>query len=147
MNVIVVGVDGSAHSIAALRHALHEARAHDASIRAVHAWHIPTLTYGAQLALPDLADSLRGQARATLENALEEVAGEVDGINVQLIVRQGEPGHVLVTESQGARQLIVGSRGHGNIGELILGSVSHYCCRHAPCPVTVIPHTADRAES
>jgi nucleotide-binding universal stress UspA family protein len=49
---------------------------------------------------------------------------------------------MLVAESEGAQQLVVGSRGHGSIGELVLGSVSHHCCRHAHCPVTVIPHTA-----
>jgi nucleotide-binding universal stress UspA family protein len=63
-------------------------------------------------------------------------------VTVQHVVREGDAGHVLVAESEGAQQLVVGSRGHGSIGELVLGSVSHYCCRHAHCPVTVIPHTA-----
>ena len=141
MNVIVVGVDGSAHSIAALRYALREARAHDATVRAVTVWHIPSLAYGAPVAPSTLADDAREGAQSTQEDVLAAVADEIDGVTVQRLVSEGDPGHVLAAESEGAQQLVVGSRGHGNIGELILGSVSHYCCRHARCPVTVIPHT------
>lgn len=145
MNVIIVGVDGSAHSIAALRYALREARAHDAVVRAVNVWHIPTLAYGSGAPIPGgLAGDICEGARVTIDEALTAVAGDVDGITVQHVVREGDPGHVLVAESEGAVQLVVGTRGHGNVGELLLGSVSHYCCRHAHCPVTVIPHAAEQ---
>lgn len=145
MDVIVVGVDGSAHSVAALRYALSEAKAHDCVVRAVAAWHVPALAYtGAGLApTTNLADDYQAAAEAHLEEALAAVAGEVDAVTVQRLLREGDPGHVLVAESEQAQQLVVGSRGHGNIGELLLGSVSHYCCRHAHCPVTVIPHAVD----
>ena len=143
MNVIVVGVDGSDHSVVALRYALRLARATDSVVRAVTAWHVPSLAYGAGTApVGDLTNGLRENAEATLEQALAAVADEIDGVTVQRLVREGDPGHVLVAESEEAQQLVVGSRGHGGIGELVLGSVSHYCCRHAHCPVLVIPHTA-----
>lgn len=140
MNVIVVGVDGSAESLAAVRFALREARAHDATVRLVNAWHVPALAYQVPV-LPDtLASDLREDATLTLESALDAAEDVVDGVAVQRLVREGEPGHVLVEEADGARQLVLGTRGRGSIGELVLGSVSHYCCRHANCPVTVIPH-------
>ncbi|HJX47319.1 MAG TPA: universal stress protein [Gaiellaceae bacterium] len=143
MKVIVVGVDGSDHSVLALRYALRAARVTDAVVRAVNVWHVPSLAYGAGVApVGNLAEDLPESAEATLEQALASVAEEIDGVTVQRLVREGDAGHVLVAESEGAQQLIVGSRGHGSIGELVLGSVSHYCCRHAHCPVTVIPHTA-----
>jgi nucleotide-binding universal stress UspA family protein len=143
VNVIVVGVDGSAHSIVALRYALRAARAGDAVVRAVEVWHVPSLAYGlGAVPTSNLADDFREGAETILGEALAAVADEIDGVTVQRVVREGDPGHVLVAESEGAQQLVVGSRGHGGIGELVLGSVSHYCCRHAHCPVTVIPHTA-----
>ena len=142
MNLIVVGVDGSAHSIAALRHALRQARTGEAVVRAVSVWQVPSLVYSSGVPPPALADDLREGAESTLEDAFAAVADELDGVTVQHVVREGDAGHVLVAESEGAQQLVVGSRGHGSIGELVLGSVSHYCCRHAHCPVTVIPHTA-----
>jgi nucleotide-binding universal stress UspA family protein len=143
VDVIVVGVDGSAHSVAALRYALHEAKVHDCVVRAVAAWHVPTLAYsGVGVAPTGLAGDYRAAAEARLDDALAEVAGVRDAVTVQLLLREGDPGHVLVAESENARQLVVGSRGRGNIGGLLLGSVSHHCCRHAHCPVTVIPHAA-----
>jgi nucleotide-binding universal stress UspA family protein len=145
VDVIVVGVDGSAHSVAALRYALREAKAHDCVVRAVAAWHVPSLAYsGAGLApTSNLADSYRAAAEARLDETLAAVAGEVDGVTVQRLVREGDPGHVLVAESEHAQLLVVGSRGHGNIGGLLLGSVGHHCCQHAHCPVVVIPHALD----
>ncbi|HEY5275877.1 MAG TPA: universal stress protein, partial [Coriobacteriia bacterium] len=52
VDVIVVGVDGSAHSVVALRYALREAKAHDYVVRAVAAWHVPTLVYGGAGLIP-----------------------------------------------------------------------------------------------
>jgi nucleotide-binding universal stress UspA family protein len=140
MDVIVVGVDGSRDSRAALRHALREARKTDATVRVVGVWHMPALAYEAPAPLDDLSAELREGAAGTIREALAAEADLVEGVDVQELIREGEPGRVLVAEADGAKQLVVGSRGHGAVGELVLGSVSHYCCRHANCPVTVIPH-------
>jgi len=144
MDVIVVGVDGSAESVAALRYALREAQACDATVRLVNAWHIPALAYQAAVLPESLPGDLHEEAAATLEEALAECGDLVDGVSVQRVVREGEPGHVLVAEAEGAAQLVLGTHGRGGIGEFVLGSVSHYCCRHAHCPVTVIPHIRER---
>lgn len=139
---IVVGVDGSEQSLAALRYALSLARAADAEVRVVSAWHVPPLAYGPGLLTDNLAAGLQEAATEVLDDALEAVASEVQGVTVQRNVCEGDAGHVLVAESGRADMLVVGSRGHGEIGELVLGSTSHYCCRHARCPVVVIPHAA-----
>jgi nucleotide-binding universal stress UspA family protein len=140
MNVIVVGVDGSPDSRAALRFALRQARESGATVRVVNAWHISMLAYEAPIGRDNLSRDLSEAAAATIEGALASVADDLDGISVQRSIREGDPAQVLVAESEGAKQLVVGTRGHGAVGELVLGSVSHYCCRHARCPVTVIPH-------
>jgi len=142
MNVIVVGVDGSADSLAALRFALREARAHDAVLRVVSVWHVPALIYSGGSPVPStLSDDIGEGARVTIADALAAVGDECESVVVQRVAREGDPGRVLVAESQDAQLLVVGSRSHGSIGELLLGSVSHYCCRHAHCPVMVIPHS------
>lgn len=145
MDVIVVGVDGSPDSVAALRYALRQARQSGATVRVVASWHVPTLAYGAPIPVDDLATDLGEEAAAAVEEALASAGGLADGVPVQRAIREGDAGHVLVAESEGATQLVVGSRGRGAVGELVLGSVSHYCCRHARCPVTVIPHGCPEA--
>jgi len=142
VNVIVVGVDGSDHSLAALRYALSLARDGDAVVRVVTAWHVPSLTYAAGVVTGDLAAELEEAATQAQEDALTAAASATDGLTVQRSVQEGDAGHVLVAESESADMLVVGSHGHGEIGELVLGSASHYCCRHARCPVVVIPHGA-----
>lgn len=144
MNVIVVGVDGSPDSLAALRYALSEAQKDDATVRLVNAWHVPAFAYQAPVAPDTLSNDGREAGLATLEETLAAAEDVVDGVHVQLVVREGEPGHVLVREADGAELLVLGTHGRGSIGELVLGSVSHYCCRHARCPVTVIPHDRPR---
>jgi nucleotide-binding universal stress UspA family protein len=49
---------------------------------------------------------------------------------------------VLVEASSGAQLLVVGSHGHGDLVERLIGSVSHYCVTHARCPVVVVPLAA-----
>ena len=144
MSVIVVGVDGSAESVAALRYALREAQACGATVRLVNAWHVPSLAYQAAVLPESFSSDLREEGAATLEEALAECADLLDAVPLQRVVREGEPGHVLVAEAEAATQLVLGTHGRGGIGELVLGSVSHYCCRHANCPVTVIPHVRER---
>ena len=63
-------------------------------------------------------------------------------VTVEQVLRRCEsPADALVAEADetGAGLLVVGSRGLGGVRELLLGSVSHACCRHAHCPVLVVP--------
>jgi nucleotide-binding universal stress UspA family protein len=54
-------------------------------------------------------------------------------------VVEGHPAETLLHAATGAELLVVGSRGHGTFAGILLGSVSHYCVQHAPCPVVVVP--------
>jgi nucleotide-binding universal stress UspA family protein len=59
-------------------------------------------------------------------------------------VAHDAPAHALVERSREAQLLVVGSRGHGNLVGLVLGSVSHAVLQHAHCPVAVVrPDPAD----
>lgn len=141
MSTIVVGVDGSESSIKALRFAIDEARIHSADVRAVNAWHVPPLAYGAGIGpVPvDLA-AYPEVAQGQLEKCLEEVGAASSGVTVTPIVRQGLPADIICEEAAGADLLVVGSRGLGGFRGLLLGSVSQHCAHHAQCPVVIVPN-------
>ena len=146
MKGIVVGVDGSAGAVDALRFAIEEARLHGATVKAVNAWHIPPAAYGAGWA-PAVAD-FEGYAKiatAGLEKSLEEAGAAESGVTVTTAVREGIPARVLCKEAQGADLLVVGSRGLGGFKGMLIGSVSQQCAHHAPCPVVIVPAKHDSA--
>ena len=141
MKTIVVGVDGSPGSVAALRFAIEEAQTRRAEIRAVNAWHIPAAAYGSGVAPAPVSLSDFEQLGTTaLASALKEVAPSVNGVKITSVVREGDPTDVLIDEAKDAELLVVGSRGLGGVRGLLLGSVSNHCTQHAPRPVVVIPH-------
>jgi len=138
---IVVGVDGSANSIAALRWAAERARVNGATIRAVFAWRLPPVS-------PTLASVSGGlspteivshAAAITLDEYLQEAALSLD-VHVERINVEGTPAKVLIDEGGRAELLVVGARGHEGFAGLLLGSVATAVTRHAPCPVAVIPN-------
>ena len=139
MSVIVAGVDGSEDSKEALRWALAEAELRRATVRAVHAWSMP-IAFGGPYMPPQPYDGpeLRDQAQASLDAAVDEVAGEDSPVTVERVVEQGSAADVLVRAAEAADLLVVGSRGHGGFAGLLLGSVSQQCAQHAPCAVVIV---------
>ena len=143
MATIIVGVDGSAGSVAALTFALAEARLRRASVKAVTAW---TLSYVAapigMMAPIDeaLIPELQENARAVAQAAVAEAIGSSTDVQVEIDVREGSAAQVLVDAAQGADLLVVGTGGHGGFAGLLLGSVSQQTAHHAPCPVVIVPH-------
>jgi len=133
---IVVGVDGSEGSKNALRWAARQASLTGAALEAVIGWEYPAF-YGWAAAIPDDLDydKLAGHA---LGAAVDEVFGRDRPAWLRTRVMCRHPALALVEASEGAQLLVVGSRGHGALADMLLGSVSTYCVHHAHCPVTVI---------
>jgi nucleotide-binding universal stress UspA family protein len=146
MSVIVVGVDQSAGSLAALRFAFEEARLRDATLRVVHAWQYGYIGVGFMEASYPLVGGdikeLQDAGEAALEATVREAIPDTDGMAIERRVMEGRPAEVLVEQSLGADLLVVGSRGHGGFAELLLGSVSHQCASHARCPVVIVRATS-----
>jgi nucleotide-binding universal stress UspA family protein len=138
---IVVGVDGSASSMAALRWAIRQAKLTGSSVDAVIAWHLPA-GYG-MAPMGDRAVDFEGDAKQTLVGALNEVGGTEPEVLVRPSVVQGRTADVLVRAARGADLLVMGSRGHGEFTSALLGSVSHFCVHHASCPVLMIRGSGD----
>lgn len=137
---IVVGVDGSPGSDAALRWALTEAHLRGASIDAVHAWTYPYVADVAYLARASIdREEVAASAKEVLREALARVADEAKGIRIDEIVVEGSASHMLTEAAKGADLLVLGTRGHGGFSGLLLGSVSQQAAHHATCPVVIVP--------
>lgn len=154
--VIVVGVDGSANSLAALRLAAAEAAVDGAKLKAVYAYgpHVPVIAkYGeldaAQLSgrfdyppiNAPLIDDAERAGLEMLDRAAHEVFGDLRPPGLQLVAEGGAAPEVLIQEAQDADLLVVGARGHAGPLAFLLGSTAQFCARHAPCPVLVVPAT------
>lgn len=140
LSSIVVGVDGSPNSIAALQWAARRARGSAATVRAVYVWRFPPIAMapaplGVAVPPPELI----------AEGAAEELAGFLaaaglpSDVHVVPTIREGSPAQVLLDEARHADLLVVGARGHEGFVGLLLGSVATAIAHHAPCPVAVIP--------
>lgn len=143
---IVVGVDGSTHSDAALRFAFEEAARRSAKIVALNAYRTPVLTVPT-----DDPDELRTASAAqhrhaeTVVNEAVERAVDSTGTQADVTVRvlAGHPDDALIEAAGEAALLVVGPRGRGGLRSLILGSVSRSVLHHARCPVAVVPARTD----
>jgi nucleotide-binding universal stress UspA family protein len=132
----VVGVDGSDGSRNALRWAARQAGYTGATLEAIIGWEYPAF-YGWAAAIPDDLDYDK-LAEHALDEAVDEVFGRDRPAWLRTRVVCKHAALALVEASEGAELLVVGSRGHGAVADVLLGSVSTYCVHHARCPVTVI---------
>ncbi|WP_406411382.1 universal stress protein [Streptomyces sp. NBC_01614] len=132
---IVVGVDGSEPSKAALRFAAEQAELTGGVVDAICAWEHPP-SWPPRESKP--ADDHERQARELLDRVIDEVLGPERSVEIRPRSAQGHPAAVLLEAGAGARLLVVGNRGHGGFAGALLGSVGQHCVQHAPCPVVVV---------
>ena len=139
MSKIVVGVDGSPGSIAALRWAHAEAALRGAALEAVAVWQYPMMTtMPAFGAMPDVTNLSKQTEEHLLEILRDNHIESTTEVAVSVSIAEGTPASALTNAAGDADLLVVGSRGHGGFAGLLLGSVSHQCTMHAPCPVVVV---------
>lgn len=146
---IVVGVDGSESSKAALAWAVRQAALTGAEVEAVTAWHIPG-TYGYGYAMAEAIPDLEQVAVQILDEAIAQAAVLAPDVRIRPVVIEDNAARALLDTSKGADLLVVGSRGHAGFTEALLGSVGQHCVHHAECPVVVIRgprHSADEASA
>ena len=137
---IVVGVDGSPSSRAALRWAIRQAALTGGTVEAIMAWHIPSAVSGYAWApiVVDEAENLAADAQKALDAVISDEVTPIDRHRVTTRVGSGHPADVLLAAADGADLLVVGSRGHGSFADALLGSVGQYCVHHAHCPVLIM---------
>lgn len=140
---VVVGVDDSPGSRAALLAALAAAARRGADLDVVSAFPVVwPWASGAPVVVADLDAVLAHtgeRTQAVLSEVMKEATGEgIDSVSTRVVVGAGSPAEVLVDASRDADLLVVGSRGHGAVRSALLGSVALRCITHARCPVQVV---------
>ena len=155
MQRILVGVDFSPESDAAIRTAFTFARAFDAVITLLHVHELPTMMQGIvpgadsateakllRVAAQAQLASLRGRLRDRDPRALE------GGITIETVVEGGIPAQVILALARSAAfdLVVVGTHGRSGLRRLLVGSVAEAVIRGAPCPVVTVhlPPTGDR---
>ena len=131
---IVVGIDGSICSRAAVRWAVDHAQPGD-TVALVHAWSASPSMVATGLADP--TDDAAARAFADRELTRARGLPHDDAITLCCEVTPGDAAHCLA--QQPADLLVVGARGHTGLAGLILGSVSAHLARNCSVPLVVVP--------
>ncbi len=138
---IVVGVDQSPGSRAALAWAAGTARRLGLRLRVIQAWQYPS-DIVVRVGYVHLTDAEHSEDRvaADLRHLVREVVGEPAGLDIRIEEVRGPTTEALLRAASASdtEMLVVGSRGLGGFRGLLLGSVSRQLCEHAPGPVTVV---------
>ena len=145
---VVVGVDGSVASDAAVAFAAGEARRTGQQLRIIHAWQepypwqspvTPDLLLGPEIpADPGFLDTLEESHRQILEDAVTVATDAWPAVHVQRTLVRGPAQPALLEAARGATLLVVGNHGRRGVERLLLGSVSHSIALHIPSPTVVV---------
>lgn len=144
---VVVGVDGSEHSLAAADYAGDEAARRGVPLEIVHAFYPPLVATPGGVppdpapvsAAPGYTEpALREHAEELLHQAAERVRARHPELAMISRRHDGAPAQVLTDASHHAALVAVGHRGMGGFAELLLGSVGVYLANHATCPVVIV---------
>ena len=139
---IVVGVDGSGHSRKALETAANEAAAHHVPLTVLTIHQAVRDVYGSPATYPEdasLTDKARQALQAETDQVLAGLSAQPESVTVTAV--HGLPAEELIKASDGADMLVLGRRGTGGFGRLLMGSVTSQVTHHAHCPVLIVPPT------
>ena len=149
---VVVGDDGSPGAEVALRYALGEARRRNTDLHVIRAWRITTaLSLSAQGGYVPALSELEADTRKDLQQRVNRILGDPEDVKLHVHTVYASAARALISASETADVVVVGSRGLGGFSSLLLGSVADQCTRHCACPVIVVRHpqhaAADRGEA
>jgi nucleotide-binding universal stress UspA family protein len=137
---VVVGVEGTGRSRATIRAAAQEARCRDATLIAVMAYgneRPPGAPAAHPVATLPVASDERLAAETALRDAVATALGD-EADRVELRAALGLAGRNLVDTARGVNAQLIVLAGRGSTS-MLLGTVSQYVLRRAPCPVLVVP--------
>jgi nucleotide-binding universal stress UspA family protein len=134
---VLVAVDGSSTSDAAIAFAFEAAAAREVSLVALHTWSDNMFDPSLAGVVADW-DVVERAERRVLSERVGGWTEKFPDTSVELIVRRDQPAHSLLAQAAEAQLVVVGSRGHGQFVGMVLGSVSNALVHRAPCPVAVV---------
>lgn len=138
---VVVGVDGSEASLAALRWAAGQASLLDAQLVAVHVWEPAEpgrAPYAPVADRPTVAEQRAEAGQLLADAVLKSLGGRVD-VAVRPVLAEGVPSRVLLAYARDALFLAVGRSAHGSCELPAAGPVVRECLRYAEVPVVAVP--------
>ena len=144
---VVVGIDGSDSARNALREAIAQAKAREASVLALHVVVIPAMS-GYEYTPIDL-DAMRADAQKMIDQEVADVLEGYEtapGVPVETKTVTGHIGIEMLRAAKangGAELVVAGSRGLGGFRSLLLGSVTTYLAHHLACPLLIMPSTEE----
>ena len=136
---VVVGVDGSPNSRAAMSYAFQAAADRHATLIAVHCWTDPSIdgpvpAYSAAIVDPD---AIRIQEQHILDAELADLISKYSSVHVKQAVVHDRPEAGLLGFSRTAQLIVAGSHGHRGLTGLLLGSTTQALIAHSTCPVVI----------
>ncbi|MCZ2812062.1 MULTISPECIES: universal stress protein [unclassified Modestobacter] len=140
---VVVGVDGSVASRAALVEAVATAARSGAEVEAVAAFQLPNYWSEMSVVLGESLPELQHAVRRRAEDEVAEVLGDQPVVSARVVTVEGPVGDALVQRAAGAELLVVGSRSRNRLPGMVLGSAALHCVVNARCPVMVVHPPAE----
>lgn len=136
---VVVGVDGSEHSVLAATRAFWIARIRRAPLRVVTSWNLEVVD-GMVVTTPENPawEGVMAKHRAIAERVVGPLREDYPDVECEVVIRRGSPATVLTEESADAGLLVIGRRGRGGFRGMLLGSVAHKVIETATCPVMIV---------
>jgi nucleotide-binding universal stress UspA family protein len=135
---IVVGLDTLAASEPALRWAADEASRRGVLLQVVHTWQIPVGSiYGAAV-WPEV-EACRDAAVETVTVARDAIASWQPELHIETVVAEGGAAHTIVTRSEGASLVVLGTRHHSWLSRAVFGSTPASAIAHTHCPLVIVP--------
>ena len=146
---VLVAVDGSPESDAAVRWAADEAMMHDLPVTLMHVVAPVVVTWPVRYLQDGYRRWQEDHAKQVIEQALKcaQAAVSGSGTAIRTEVRHGGVAAELVGASRKATLVVAGSRGLGAVGAGLLGSVSRVMLHYARSPVAIIHASDSRADS
>jgi len=142
-STVTVGVDGSAESMVAARWAATEAQRRGLAVEILLGINEPLENHSGYVFPAPVIEAVRADSRRRLDGAAEVIRDEYPDLEVQTSLEYIDPRRALVNRSRHTSMTVVGSRGHGRLPEVLVGSVALYVAAHAHSPVAVVPPVAD----
>ena len=138
-DIVVVAVDGSPASEAAVRWAANTALKRGIPLRLVASYSMPQFLYAEGMLPPqELFDDLQRETIAKIDDARAIALEVAPDLKIGHAVAEGSPIDMLLEMSREATMIVMGSRGLGGLSGMVLGSVSGAVVSHASCPVVVV---------
>lgn len=142
-SAVLVGVDG-ADSRAAIVQAAREARYRDAPLIAMRAYSGEHTPAAQPVSASRTGDGQRAETESRLREIIREVLGDqADTVEVRAVL--GLAGRKIIETAHRVNAQLIVLATHGS-KSMLLGTVSQYVLRRAPCPVLIVPAVPARTQ-